>query len=74
MHRAFLLLFLHDWRVKFRGSSSASVLQVISSDAFLSETLLGLVLRIPARHWYKGITAAPALLLQRSDAGLRYGA
>jgi len=42
--------------------------------ADLAKTLLWLVLRTPARHWYKGATAVPAFVCQRSDAGLRYGA
>jgi hypothetical protein len=68
-----LLCIFRRQSTKFPLSLLALVLQVISPVTDLPETLLWLVLRIPARHWYKGITAVQRFC-QRSDAGLRYGA
>ena len=70
--RAFFCTFRRQ-SAKFRRSPLASVLQAFLSTMDLAETLLWLVLRIPARHWYKGVTAVQRFC-QRSDAGLRYGA
>jgi hypothetical protein len=44
-------------------------LQVILLAVDLPETLLWLVLRIPARHWYKGDTAVPALHVSAAMRG-----
>jgi len=51
----------------------ALVLQAVLQQGGVAKTLLQLVLRFAARHWYKGDTAIPALLLHRSHMGLRYG-
>jgi hypothetical protein len=57
--------------MNLRRSPLALVLQAISFVADVPKTLLWLVLRIPARHWYKGDTAAPALSVRAAYAGLR---
>jgi hypothetical protein len=49
----------------------APVLQVISLRGDLAKTLLWLVLRIPATHWYKGDTAFPALVCSAAMRRLR---
>jgi hypothetical protein len=54
---------------KFAHSLLALVLQAVSRVADLPETLLWLVLRIPATHWYKGDTAVPALYVSAAMRG-----